>query len=417
MANADPELQASEAPGPVGGDGAPGERPQHRPRQGSSSQTRFSPSRVLADLDQRTLQVGVAVFVCSLTGTLLAVSLWAVDPSACDLVQISTAHGSAATGMGTATTTTQTTTTGLLERCQSSRAPVGDAIEMRAGMAPPFRFERCALVGSSPILRGQGRGFEIDMHDTVIRVNRVPQQKYYEDYGQRTDILFAGPGWQSHEIFTRRGLRVETMGLAEFKKAELCPYWGGPACRFTAIVLTALPETYPLDKPGWRPNRTAFPFGVVGSITTDVAAGFAGFHTTKPPFYLGGVRKVPWPTNGFYSLITFAPICTTLELFGFGGNGTADGHGFDMSLHNLSYDHYLMDRIVGGQLVDSDWSGAALKEDQEARRQWMEQHIAQRSRRGCITRAHSPAPATDAPLPAQTAAGGLGPSVGKAGGS
>ena len=42
----------------------------------------------------------------------------------------------------------------------------------------PAALRRCALVGASSNLLGRGLGQEIDGHDTVIRVNRLPSEEY-----------------------------------------------------------------------------------------------------------------------------------------------------------------------------------------------------------------------------------------------
>jgi len=356
----------------------------------SSARSGVQPRRVLR-FDMPTLRIGLTVFLSSLAGTLVAVWVPSLDPNSIYLMQTGAGDAgphaakdqSGAAGNQPGATATATTTPNLLEICRSGKAPLRDAIANSSKEAS-FHFERCALVGSSPILHGKGRGFEIDMHDTVIRVNRVPQQRFFEDYGQRTDILFAGPGWKGHEIFTSEGLRVESMGQRDFAESALCPYHGGPGCRFSAVVLSALPSGYPFDKPGWRPNNTAYPLAVQGHTSRIVAEGFSGFHNEE--YINSWTPRIPWPTNGFYSLVTFAPICTTLELFGFGGSGTADGHGIDGKIHNLSYDQTVMSRLASGELALSDWSGREVAEElRQGLGLWMDQYLADRGRRGCIT--------------------------------
>ena len=46
-----------------------------------------------------------------------------------------------------------------------------------------------AVVGSSPLELGRGRGEEIDSHDIVVRVNILPQPEYLSDFGQKTSIF------------------------------------------------------------------------------------------------------------------------------------------------------------------------------------------------------------------------------------
>merc|ERR1719245_1125261 len=76
------------------------------------------------------------------------------------------------------------------------------AVEQNLVYAPganflQVQFERCALIGAGGTLSGQGRGAEIDGHDTVIRTNRVSTPEFYTDFGQRTDVLFVNEFHQS----------------------------------------------------------------------------------------------------------------------------------------------------------------------------------------------------------------------------
>merc|ERR1740121_2082361 len=52
-------------------------------------------------------------------------------------------------------------------------------------------FDTCALVGSSTNLVDGELGKEIDKHDLVVRVNRLPIARYFRDFGQKTDVFFA----------------------------------------------------------------------------------------------------------------------------------------------------------------------------------------------------------------------------------
>eukprot|EP00971_Amphidinium_carterae_P063835 1263638-Amphidinium_carterae.1 len=54
------------------------------------------------------------------------------------------------------------------------------------------RLGRCAVVGSGNAMLGSGYGEEVDAHDTVVRVNRLPTESFFGDFGQRTSILFGG---------------------------------------------------------------------------------------------------------------------------------------------------------------------------------------------------------------------------------
>merc|ERR1719356_2181779 len=54
----------------------------------------------------------------------------------------------------------------------------------------PNKFQDCALIGSSSILKGASRGAEIDAHKTIIRINRLPTINDMQDFGTRTDVVY-----------------------------------------------------------------------------------------------------------------------------------------------------------------------------------------------------------------------------------
>ena len=55
-----------------------------------------------------------------------------------------------------------------------------------------FCRRRVAIVGGGPQERGKGKGTEIDDHDTVIRINHLPGEEHWGDYGRKTDIFVFG---------------------------------------------------------------------------------------------------------------------------------------------------------------------------------------------------------------------------------
>jgi len=93
-------------------------------------------------------------------------------------------------------------------------------------------FNNCALVGASPILNGAGHGADIDSHDTVIRVNRLPTPEYADDFGKKTDVYFA------NLLIARQGKTV-LMGGEETS----CKDSSQPACNYKFVVLKALKPT------------------------------------------------------------------------------------------------------------------------------------------------------------------------------
>ncbi|CAK0869767.1 unnamed protein product [Prorocentrum cordatum] len=55
-----------------------------------------------------------------------------------------------------------------------------------------------------------------------------------------------------------------------------------------------------------------------------------------------------FPSTGFVAFLTFLPICQELDLFGFGGYATADGHS-EWSGHDLGAEHDIEDAIAAGK--------------------------------------------------------------------
>ena len=51
-----------------------------------------------------------------------------------------------------------------------------------------------ALVGPAKYMHGLKLGNEIDNHDIVIRINHLPNKKYYDKIGKRCDILMLTHG-------------------------------------------------------------------------------------------------------------------------------------------------------------------------------------------------------------------------------
>lgn len=206
-------------------------------------------------------------------------------------------------------------------------------------------FDRCALVGSSSELIGKRLGAEIDGHDTVIRVNRVPNERFINDFGNRTDILFAGPVAEKRPMFTWAGMFYRKMG-GEY---ELCQFHS-KNCPFKALILKGadsrefgLPweKRYPREKPGWRPKESKWPLAYQDDPVNNFAYDL-----------IGGKR----PTNGFQAFLTFSLLCNSLDVYGFTGSGTADGHAVSRQ-HNLTFEHDLQRQLEDGSFRGSVHQG------------------------------------------------------------
>jgi len=233
---------------------------------------------------------------------------------------------------------------------------------------PTATFCRCAIVGAGQALKGQNLGKEIDAYDTVIRVNRLPQPFQFDDFGSKTDIYFGEPGWVGHDSFLSRDggtFLVEKVAPEGFKNAWMGPAErcsipnGGPACgNFSALILKGsdgypefknFSERFPIDQPGWRPERSAFPIGYQADEIHHSAYKIIGHGVT-----FNGGQYYPKPTNGFQAFLTFAPLCGSLNLYGFDGQKTYDNHSVSFA-HDLDHEHDIMDRACSGDLQTDNW--------------------------------------------------------------
>mmetsp|Transcript_81683 Transcript_81683/g.229946 ORF Transcript_81683/g.229946 Transcript_81683/m.229946 type:complete len:318 (-) Transcript_81683:93-1046(-) len=223
-----------------------------------------------------------------------------------------------------------------------------EPVAMLSDAALPNCFERCALVGSSAALKGRGLGGEIDSHDTVIRVNRIPTEHFVLDFGSRTDVLFSGPRADGKDMFDKRVVRYRTFG----GQVENCSF-GAERCGFTSMVFKGADfveynrtwnQVWPKSEPGWKPRTSTFALG----YQSDLVNIFA--------FKLLNRSKPSRPSNGLHAFLTFGLMCKQMNLYGFAGQGTADGHRLDFNVHNLTREHELMRRVINGQArVSAEW--------------------------------------------------------------
>jgi len=221
--------------------------------------------------------------------------------------------------------------------------PADENTELHVSMIEE-KFQRCALIGASPMLQGRGHGRDIDSFDIVIRVNRVPTDEYYEDFGQRTDILYAN----AIAMYTGE---VALMGNGDNVTTIDCGQ-NSTQCDYLAMVFRG---DYGCDfeklQKAWGEEA---PF-VLGCTTRNVTKAAYGFQL------LESVE----PTSGFMAFLTFAPLCHEFVLYGFAGNGTIDGHTLWQG-HSLYYEHELLRWIEEGK-----WDKIQLPESRE----WLLKHL------------------------------------------
>lgn len=257
-------------------------------------------------------------------------------------------------------------------QCKAQNPKIDQVIARIACSDFPQRWDRCALVGGSTDLLGKGLGPAIDRHDTVIRVNRVPTEEYFKDFGNRTDVFFAGAKAEGRHMYNLAGQYFRSMGgsyhLCEFS-AEDCP--------FRALVLKgvdhprhprAWESKYPCEKPGWRPEADdlRWPLGYQGYVLNTFAFDL-----------LEGDR----PTNGFHAFLTFLLACEELDVYGFSGGETADGHKMSAQ-HKLGREHEIMAWLAFGKIASTN------KRGKEYPKEFVD-HIRSSKRRGHVRLVHA----------------------------
>lgn len=195
----------------------------------------------------------------------------------------------------------------------------------------PENLGHCALVGSSSILSGEGHGPDIDKHDTVIRVNRIPTSEYFADFGSKTNIFFGN-------VYVWKKGHIQLFGGAYKEVAR------NHSGLFSSLVMNSWKPP-----PNWREisqvwNQAPYPVGHPANWVMEFAFHLKAAH--------------PLPTAGLFALLTFAPICDYVQIYGFGGGlETVDNHTMNLyHKHDINAEHALVDRIANGTVTDSDIS-------------------------------------------------------------
>lgn len=258
-------------------------------------------------------------------------------------------------------------------RTASSKAHISDVISLLPSEASrtlaSMDFKDCGIVGSASILNGKGHGHDIDAHGTVIRMNRLPVSKYAEDHGRRTDVLMVNHWEQRHGKVALMGPSRKHCGGSPACAENIDCTKGGVNCNFRALITR-----------GWDGcNRAgkyckgvleelhrvwgAAPFAVGMQHPNISAAAGKLLHKTIPTT----------PSTGFQALITFAPICDSVTLYGMaGGSKTADNHKEEKQ-HSFTMEHLLIERLASGLMFQHDWPKARLGPNLST--SWLQEHM------------------------------------------
>lgn len=207
----------------------------------------------------------------------------------------------------------------------------------------------CALIGSGAILQGKGHGKDIDAHDTVIRVNRLPTSDVSSDLGIKTSILFINAGY----FFGKFGAHVMNVGDKHDDDGHTCP-WRYPGhetsgCDFDAMVFDALwDESEYTDKLKFLHMMHAQPFY---PLARQKSAFMTVMPSLKPLRYKGHQFII---SGGLKAFLTFAPLCESIDLYGFGGTTNLDDHEINPK-HNFTLEHLWFYSLERGELIDYDF--------------------------------------------------------------
>eukprot|EP00966_Prymnesium_polylepis_P075021 1740378-Prymnesium_polylepis.1 len=216
---------------------------------------------------------------------------------------------------------------------------------------PDLRFDRCAVVGSGRVLRHKRLGSEIDAHDVVVHVNNVPDPEYREDAGSRTDILFTTMCALS-DMSNHDEIKFEIADGGE----EFC--WSRDPCHNVKGVVFRSP---------FDPhNSCAGDHGVnvIRDASEESAFGL-GFSSLEASQLAWHVRRAdtPYccdPSTGFHAVLTMALECNHLDLYGFSGSTTIDGHGGEGGYlgHEIEKEHLALYRMIDHTLAAGDYTDA-----------------------------------------------------------
>jgi len=216
----------------------------------------------------------------------------------------------------------------------SCKAVARDFILTTTGSAGlPHSFKSCALVGSSARLHESELGKEIDAHDTVIRLNRLPTKEFKANIGQKTDVYFKNTLADISRHDGRNLLKVISLGGRE----DYCDMnrGGGVCSTFTSLIYEGADDTTHLKK-----DKVAFPYAYQSSALHSFEHSF--------PLHLSLIR----PSCGMKAIFTFAMLCESLDIYGFGGNLTVDQHPIG---HDLPAEHRFQGKLGSEGVANGDF--------------------------------------------------------------
>lgn len=216
-------------------------------------------------------------------------------------------------------------------------------MEMLDGSPTPT-MQNCALVGSSPVLKGKGLGDTIDQFQIVIRVNRLPLQSQKSDFGSKTTAYFKNTIGDYIDGGTKVRVRYQQ---GDKGPLGICNIVTGEGCPFDRVIYEGWK-----DPKLWRRGKSNIPVGFQAAALqhfqhqVEALGLYNNFPPEEKPLY-----KVR-PSGGMKAFFTAALLCDRLDLFGFGGAGTIDNH--VLIGHEFEKEHAFLDLVASGNLKETD---------------------------------------------------------------
>ena len=202
---------------------------------------------------------------------------------------------------------------------------------------PSLLFGSCAVVGSGAALAGTFLGSQIDSHDVIVHVNNLPELLMRPHSGSRTDVLFS----------TLCNERIEAAGRPSIKLGHgqgWCDTHG--TCPFTAAIFRS-----DVFDPLCIHNTI-----IDSSGESRANLGMSACFVSELVHYVRR-KDTPYagkPTTGFHAVATMAFVCEQVDLYGFSGSATVDGHGISED-HQLEREHAVLRALIEHALPMTDF--------------------------------------------------------------
>ena len=232
---------------------------------------------------------------------------------------------------------------------------------VRPPVPPNLLFNRCAVIGSGANLHGRGFGPAIDAHNVVVHVNNVPLAANAADQGSRTDVLFSTlcnfddarctGGYDAESCVINLEYQGGGQRKCHLNDHDNCPF---QVAMFRGRAGNSCGEGR--DKL----SRAASTSTIGLAISQDFVSNTVHYLRRPGSDFCDPIGNDCEASTGLHAILTFAMLCTSVDLYGFHGTGTIDNHGIG---HDVPMEHALLRQLVNQSLPD-----AAFPDTQTAQR-------------------------------------------------